>query len=92
MWWLLLFLVVGYFAWAKKREGMSPSASEMNLMQVGEIQKLDEQLSAFKLTQEMVDALETCVDTNIDNASAVQANMKQTNTNESPNAYPIEPV
>ena len=90
MWWLLLLAVVAYFAWAKRREGMSPSASEMNLMQVGEIQKLDEQLQAINLTQAMVDTVEKCVDVNVENTSAVQANMKQSNPNAEPNAYPEE--
>ena len=87
MWWLLLLLIVGYFAWAKQREGMT-SASEMNLMQVGEIQTLEDKLRTVKLTQARVDVVKKCVDTNLDNASAVQANMKQSNTNGSPNAYP----
>ena len=89
MWPLFLFLaVVVYLAWAKKVEGMSPDESEMNVMHVGEIKKLDDQLNAFTLTQAFVDEVQKCVDTNVDNASDLTANLKQKNPNGQPNAYP----
>ena len=91
MWWLLL-LLVGYVVWVKRREGMSPSASELNWVHAGEIQKLTEQLSAYTLTQSRVTEVETCVNTNTDNALEVQQNMKQANPNENKNAYPTEPA
>jgi len=93
MWVLVLLFsgVVVYLAWAKKVEGMSPTASELNLMQVGEIKKLDEELTAFTLTQAVVDDLQKCVDTNIENTSTLQATLGQSDPNSLPNAYPEEP-
>ena len=90
MWGLVvLFLgLVVYLAWAKRVEGMSPTASELNLMQVGEIKKLDEELTAFTLTQSVVDNLQKCVDTNAENTSTLQATVGQSNPNSRPNAYP----
>lgn len=92
--WVLVLLFLGavlYLAWAKRVEGMSPSASERNLMQVGEIKKLDEELLAFTLTQAVVDDLQKCVDTNIENTTTLQASMGQSDPNSLPNAYPEEP-
>ena len=90
MWlWVLLFLgVVVYLAWAKKVEGISPTASEMSEMHVGEIKKLDDQLNAFSLNQVVVDNVQKCVDTNVENTSLLQSTMGQKDPNSKPNAYP----
>ena len=53
-----------------------------------EIIKIDKQLKAFSVTQADVDELEKIVDTNVENTSALQANLGQQNPNGRPNAYP----
>ena len=87
MWPLFLFLaVVVYLAWAKRVEGMSPT--EMNEEHTGKIIKIDKQLKAFTITQADVDELDKKVDLNVENTSALQANLGQKNPNGKPNAYP----
>jgi hypothetical protein len=93
MWWLLLLFVV-YFLWMKRREGMSPSVREKTLMQMGEIQKLEEQMASLNIKQELVDRLEKSVDQNVENTTALRSNMVQKNATRSEMAYPdsIAPV
>lgn len=88
--WLAVLLLLGilYLAWAKRVEGMSPTASEMNLMHVGKIKKLYEQLENYKLNQAAVDELQKCVDTNVQNTTTLQANLGQKDPNSLPSAYP----
>jgi len=89
MWLLFLFLaVVVYLAWLKRVEGMSPTADEMNEEHAGKIIKIDNQLKAFAVSQADVDELERIVDLNVENTSALQANLGQQNPNGRPNAYP----
>ena len=88
MWLLLLLLGILYLAWAKKVEGMSPTAGELNVMHVGEIKKLDEQLQAVKLNQAVVDEVQKCVDINVQNTTTLQANLGQSDPNSLPSAYP----
>ena len=88
---VLLFLLILYMVWAKKIEGMSPTTTELNLIHIGKIKKLDDQLSAYKLNQAVVDELQKCVDTNVENTTTLQATLGQSDPNSLPNAYPEEP-
>ena len=80
MWWLVL-LLLAYFLWMKRREGMSPSAYEMSLAQVGQIQKMDEQLiekSKFiQISNNTIDELDKSIQINIANTLAMDSNMAQ---------------
>lgn len=80
MWWLVL-LLLAYFLWMKRREGMSPSAYEMSLAQVGRIQKMDEKLiekSKFiQIANNAIDELDKSIQINVANTLALDSNMTQ---------------
>jgi hypothetical protein len=91
MWWLLILFLV-YFLWMKRREGMSPSPSEMNLAHVGQILKLEQQVNEIKKSMQKnnseIDDLDKIVQINVENTTALESNMAQSEAIRSKQAYP----
>jgi hypothetical protein len=73
-----IFLVLFYLLWRSK-EGLSNNTTvgqQIN-RQTADIQLLANNLSSVNITQDALDALQTCVDNNVENTSNLQTLLEQ---------------